>query len=309
VNRRRALARIVMSLLIGMGIGWGVNHLNWTAPIERQLWSRAVPSPVETLPDSTIGHLRLFVLAGQSNMSGRGQLDALAQTPLPGAFVFGNDYRWNQAREPIDDTSRQVDLVSRDAVVGVSPGRSFAAAIRDAHPEYSVGLIPCAKGGSSIHQWQPDLRETTLYGSCLKRVQAASVVGTVDGILFFQGETDALTHRPRGAESYSSWNVQFEAVVSAWRDDLNRPNLPVVFAQIGTLMADSIRFSKWKTVQENQRRIDIPNTKMVRTEGLPVQEDGLHYTTAGYRAIGQRMATAYSELIHASASGPSTESP
>lgn len=299
-----------MSLVIGTGFGWVANHLNWTEPIEQRLWTRTIPAPVQVLPDSVIGQIELFVLAGQSNMSGRGSLDAQGRTPVPGAYVFGNDYRWHPAREPIDDTTRQVDLVSRDAVVGVSPARSFAAVLRKARPSRSIGLIPCAKGGSSITQWQPSLRETTLYGSCLKRIQAASTVGQVAGILFFQGETDALSPETTSQPVVGArWDSSFSALVKRWRSDLKRPNLPVVYAQIGSLDAVSSQFSGWTAVQESQRRLDLLKTQMVVTQGLPLQEDGLHYTTEGYRTIGERMAKAYLELTTSSASAPSTESP
>lgn len=308
-NRAGAVPGLVIGLVIGLGLGWGANQLGWTEPIEQRLWSHAAPEPVEVLPDSVIGRLHLFVLAGQSNMSGRGRLDARAQTPVSGAYVFGNDYRWHPAREPTDDPTRQVDLVSRDAVVGVSPGRSFAATIREAHPERSVGLIPCAKGGSSIAQWQPSFRETTLYGSCLKRIQAATVVGDVAGVLFFQGETDALTPADvPGPVAGADWGSAFKHLVRAWRRDLQRPDLPVVFAQIGSLGADSSRFSQWREVQESQRRVSLPHTQMIDTEGLPLR-DGLHYTTDAYRTIGRRFATAWLRLASRASDGSITRSP
>jgi hypothetical protein len=297
-----------MGLVLGVGLGWGANQLGWTEPIEHRLWGAVVPAPVEVLPDSVVGRMSLFVMAGQSNMSGRGRLDARARTPVAGAYLFGNDYRWHPAREPTDDTTRQVDLVSRDAVVGVSPGRAFATAIREAHPGRPVGLIPCAKGGSSIAQWQPSFRETTLYGSCLKRIRAAGVVGDVACILFFQGETDALTPAEApGPVAGSEWAYAFERLVRAWRRDLQRPDLPVVFAQIGSLGADSSRFAGWRAVQESQRRVSLPHTRMIETKGLPLQDD-LHYTTGAYRTIGRRFAGAWLDLTSEASAGRVTRS-
>ncbi len=43
----------------------------------------------------------------------------------------------------------------KPGIAGVGLGRSFAIAIADANPGVTVGLIPCAVGGSPIGSWQP----------------------------------------------------------------------------------------------------------------------------------------------------------
>jgi hypothetical protein len=63
--------------------------------------------------DALYGKLSLFVLAGQSNMSGRGELPP-SQASHPSVVMFGNDYRWRPAIEPVDDATRQVDVISLD---------------------------------------------------------------------------------------------------------------------------------------------------------------------------------------------------
>ena len=45
--------------------------------------------------------LKVFILAGQSNMSGHDDLSDSVPSGHPRAFVFGNDYRWRQATEPL----------------------------------------------------------------------------------------------------------------------------------------------------------------------------------------------------------------
>ena len=68
------------------------------------LWSRGL----------TFTQRLQFLVGGQSNASGRGVINALAARGDASTFVFGNDYVWRRAEEPIDDPTNQVDTVSAD---------------------------------------------------------------------------------------------------------------------------------------------------------------------------------------------------
>lgn len=224
-------------------------------------------------------------------MSGVGPLPEPNLTTSPLIFVFGNDYRWHVAQEPIDSPFDQVDYVSQDDFAGFSPGLSFAKRLLEEKPNKPLGLIPCAKSSSFIHEWRPNLSDNTLYGSCLKRIRAASTMGTVAGFLFLQGESDALVEPYRGQiPRHEEWAVRFIELVESLRHDLNMPLLPVIFAQIGPKPAEG--FAEWETVQAQQASIQLPATVMITTDDLSLQ-DGLHFTTDSYQVIGQRFAEAY----------------
>ncbi|MBD1847881.1 hypothetical protein H6F89_31785 [Cyanobacteria bacterium FACHB-63] len=51
----------------------------------------------------------------------------------------------------MDDLTNQVDKVSEDKDAGFGPSVSFATALLEQRRNMVIGLIPCAKGGSSIH--------------------------------------------------------------------------------------------------------------------------------------------------------------
>ena len=249
-----------------------------------------------SIPQKYQGKLQLFVLAGQSNISGLGDLPRSPANPNPKIYVFGNDYRWKLAKEPVDDPTNQVDKVSVDTPVGYGPAVDFATTVLKQRPNMVIGLIPCAKGGSTIHEWQRNLDENTLYGSCLKRVRAASLMGNVAGILFFQGEIDTVDPKenPKRKFSANQWANKFTVIVKNWRSDLKLPNLPVVFAQIGS-NTEPERFINWKVVQEQQRQVKLPFTAMIKTDDLALK-DYVHFTTESYQTIGQRFAKAYLTL-------------
>ncbi len=249
------------------------------------------------IPKEALGNLDLFILAGQSNMSGYGEINSDEVEIVPKAFVFGNDYHWRLAREPIDDPTGQVDLVSMDTEAGYSCGTAFAKALLGYYPNSFIGLIPCAKGGSSIEEWRRNLSENSLYGSCLKRTLAASPMGKIKGLLFFQGETDAMdpSLESQRVKYPFQWREKFSNLVRDFRNDLKIQNLPVVFAQIGS-NKDPEAFKNWKIVQEEQSHVRLPDCKMIKTDDLSLRDE-VHFDSKSYRIIGERFASAVVELM------------
>jgi len=248
------------------------------------------------IPQAYRGQLSLFILVGQSNMVGWAPIPQPEKTD-PRVYVFGNDYHWRIASEPVDQALNQVDKVSEDHFAAYGPALAFAFASLDRHPQDVIGLIPCAKNSSAIVQWQRNLSDQSLYGSCLKRAQAASPMGRIAGILFLQGETDAQDPvlYPEPEPQPFDWGPLFTAFITDLRNDLDEPELPVIFAQLGPdpLSKD---FLNWKIVQEQQASVVLPKAAMITTEDLPVL-DGVHFTAESYRTIGRRFAEAYWSLL------------
>lgn len=256
----------------------------------------SVVLPVVEIPAAYRERLSLFILAGQSNMVGWAPVPEGEATD-PRIFVFGNDYHWRLASEPIDSAYNQVDHVSLDRIAFFGPSMAFGIASLERRPHVVIGLIPCAKNASAIAQWQRDLSDLTLYGSCLKRARAASTMGKISGILFFQGETDAQDPilYPEVHANPSEWAQLFSTFVTDFRKDLSEPALPVVFAQIGSNTSPQ-DFPNWDVVKAQQSQVRLPVTVMITTDDLPLL-DGVHYTADGYRTIGERFAQAYRDLL------------
>lgn len=305
-NRRRRLGLAVLAVFLA-GAASGVlfqryvglgDTLRAAGIWEQRATAEVLPTPTRPprgLPQEFHGRLALFVLAGQSNMAGWGELPA-TQTLHPRAFVFGNDYVWRQASEPIDNPEGQVDPVSRS--VGLfGPGLAFATALLAERPEMGIGLIPCARGDTTISQWQRNLSDDTLYGSCLKRILAASTMGELAGVLFFQGEADALDpeQNPERVLSVANYGEMFAYYVDDVRSDVGQPDLPIVFAQIGTTTAVAA-FPNWSLIQQQQAALNLHCARMITTKDLTLGDD-VHYSTASYQLIGARFAAAYLELL------------
>ncbi|UAL11550.1 sialate O-acetylesterase [Caulobacter segnis] len=237
----------------------------------------------------------VYLLTGQSNMSGRGLLEELTPEERladPAIQLYGNDGVTRPALDPLDDPASQVDAVSTDVQAAVGPGLFFARTLRGLNGR-PILLVPCAKGGSSIGQWTPSEARDTLYGSCLARVR--EVGGRVKGILWYQGESDA--GRP---DSAAGWREGFEALVGRFRSDLKAPRLPLVLVQLADPPSPEVSAPRtypcWAAIQAVQAGPTPACVAMVPAQGLPLKADTLHLTTAGQRVLGGKLAEAMDGL-------------
>ncbi len=234
---------------------------------------------------------QVFLLMGQSNMSGRGDLaDAPPEllVPDPRIQVLANDGVLRPAIEPLDISVGQIDQVSADRHAGVGPALTFAKTIIEARPETSILLVPCAKGGSLIAAWAPAQATDTLYGSCLARARIAAQNGRIEGVLWYQGESDAAS-----SDLARAWPAAFESIVSSLRNDLSLPDLPILMVAIGDPPFHgpyAERFPAWREVQAAQEAFSIAGVTVVRAATLSRNEDELHLSVAGTMELGRRLA-------------------
>ncbi|MDG2127900.1 MAG: sialate O-acetylesterase [Fuerstiella sp.] len=85
-----------------------------------------------------------MLLMGQSNMVGRGEMTRWP--PHPRVLSFNRAGKWIPAVDPLHETS------SRDRV---GPGVSFARGMLHVVDQgITIGLIPCAVGGSPLSRWE-----------------------------------------------------------------------------------------------------------------------------------------------------------
>ncbi len=168
----------------------------------------------------------IYVVAGQSNASGRGTSPNWYTSPVFRAALYGNDDRWKELNDPVDSVVGQVDPVSADPQAGGSVWPLLATELMAAET-VPVAFVPCAKGTTPIWRWEenpaaPHSRDT-LYGSMLRRVRA--VGGRVRAVLFWQGEADA-----RRFTSEQVYAAALRRLAAAVAQDCGAP---LVAAQIG----------------------------------------------------------------------------
>ncbi len=247
----------------------------------------------------------LWVLAGQSNMEGIGDMrDLEPSNPLVNSFDMADN--WTLAKEPLHVLAYSLDRVHWDhgrnpdrpnrlreqnldayfanLVKGAGLGLPFATEMVKL-TGVPIGLLPCAHGGTSMDQWDPakkDLVGDSLYGSMVRRVRAAG--GKVSGVLWYQGESDAT------AAAAPLYEDKFRRFIAAVRADLNQPNLPFYYAQIGQHV-NPTGHDEWDVVQEAERKLELElqNVGMVSTIDADL-DDAIHAGVESLKTIGHRFA-------------------
>lgn len=236
-----------------------------------------------TLPAGlTPARFHLYVLAGQSNMAGRGAVETVDKTPHPRVWMLNRDNQWVPATEPMH--------FDKPDVAGVGPGLAFARAMADADTSVLIGLIPCAVGGSAIDGWQPggyhEQTKSHPYDDAINRVQLAQKTGTLHGILWHQGESDS---RP---ELVAGYKQKLTQLISRFRRAFSAPTVPVV---VGTL-GDFYVTKNPSAVLINDLLRNLPKHESrvacVDASGLTDKGDQTHFNATSARELGSRYAKA-----------------
>ncbi len=186
---------------------------------------RSIARPALSKSLRFVGVGDVYVIAGQSNASGRGVAYSRYENAELRAGMFGNDDRWKELLDPVDSPVKQVDTVSRDSLAWGSVWPFVAEGLAAADP-VPVAFVPCPKSTTSIFRWLPDrvrpFSRATLYGSMVRRAKAA---GGVRAVLFWQGEADARSLVPQ-----QDYEEALSTLAAHVGEDLGAP---LVAAQIG----------------------------------------------------------------------------
>lgn len=169
-----------------------------------------------TATSNYVGVGDVFVIAGQSNASGRGTNSQSYSHATLKAAMYGNDYTWKELTDPTDDNTGQVDGVSDDGSnPGGSPWPLLATSIMT-DQGVPVAFIPCALGATAISQWAKgtDNNRATLYGSMQYR--AGLMASGVKAVLWWQGERDAVL-----GTAEATYNSALDAIANNIAADLS----------------------------------------------------------------------------------------
>lgn len=229
----------------------------------------------------------LYLLVGQSNMAGRGAVTPDDKIPSPRVLMLDQTGAWVPAVDPMH--------FDKPAAVGVGLGRTFGLRVAAATPGATIGLIPCAVGGSPIDAWRPGVfyepTKSHPWDDALRRARLALRHGTLKGILWHQGESDA---KPELAAAYAA---KLHDLIARLRRELDAADVPFIAGQMGRF-ADA----PWDEARERVDRAhrELPGqvrlAAYVSAEGLRHKGDKVHFDAASYRTLGERYAEAYLKI-------------
>lgn len=251
---------------------------------------------------SGVDTVHVFVAAGQSNMSGRGQ--PLVAPTSARILQFGANNR------VIEEAPIRLDMV--DAPAGTSPALFFAHNYLGSQPSnVAVLLIPAAKGGTTFTgspespaaEWTwtkgaAPAPEFALYERSVEQtldaIAAAKAAGyrvVLKGVLWHQGEGN-------GGDSPSVYSAALDALIANYRADLGDAHLPVM---IGQMCPEGIDLSTGR--QGIAGVHESTPTRVTRTGYAAATYDAhnpgdtTHFSTAGTSYLGDTFAAAYLQAL------------
>ena len=246
----------------------------------------------QTLAKPIPKDLDLFLLLGQSNMSGRNKVQTIDQTTVPGIYMLNKKGKWELAKEPL-----HFDMPGRSAV---GPGFAFARALKKKFPNRNIGLIPCAVGATPIKAWKPKATFKRAkhfykpYDDAIKRTKIALNQGQLKGILWLQGEADS-----KQLTNAKAYHKNITGVIERLRYDLKAYATPIVLAELGPFLAKHKSFPHYALVNQALNRTAklSPNIACISSQSLTSKGDNVHFDSPSIRILGARYADAYIKLI------------
>lgn len=242
----------------------------------------------DDVPDDAF---HLFLLMGQSNMAGYGDILPDDEKEMEGVRMLreakeqADKYNWIPARHPIHSRLKS----DRFGLAG-----PFAKTYRELFPQATVGLIPMAWGGAPVTKM---MKGTPLYQEIIDKSLWAKKQGKLKAVLWHQGESDTVTSQQ--ADLYEGRLLQ---LIKDIRLDLNEPDLIFIVGNLaefyGTGMDHSApeRVKQINKVKEILRNMPhkLPHVGFVESTGLRSHDHHqVHFDRESYIIFGKRYLDVY----------------
>jgi hypothetical protein len=222
--------------------------------------------------------LKVFILAGQSNMLGKakvGELPDELKAEQPKVLYSLNGKGWTPLCPPKKD----------DATVGpeISFGKEMSSKLNE-----PIGIIKQAIGGTNLAKdWDPN-DPKYLYSNLLAKVVAAKQTRPVEivGMCWLQGENDA-----KHEEMANAYGDNLAKFILRARKDFDSPNMFFVAGRVNPA------YPYVNAVRLAQEKCQVPGYAFVDCDKLPKLQDNLHYDTKGVVELGTKFADAMLDLM------------
>ena len=224
-------------------------------------------------------HFQLYILAGQSNMSGRGYItDEFKNEGDSRVFMLDKDNKWVLAKNPLH--------FDQPSIAGVGPGLAFGIAMAKAagDPKIRIGLIPCAVGGTPIEHWLPGAYDaatnTHPYDDAVLRIKTAMQYGVIKGIIWHQGEAD------KTPEKTKLYLARLKELIERFRTLVNDPKLPFIAGELGRFRPE------FSGINDELTKLPamVPYTAVATAEALTHRGDTVHFDSPSADELGKRYA-------------------
>ena len=248
------------------------------------------------------GKAKVFILSGQSNMSGGGHVvaDGLRFDPAVGdkVQIWDASDAWNKRGILGKWTSlNELQAMKKEMRADmIGPEFGFAKAMSGLYPADEIHLIKVSKGGTPIDWWLPSANgKANGHTHLLENLRNAlgKIEGNYEimGMLWMQGESDAKNQAD--AEAYQTKLEQFIALM---RKETGKPEMPFVIGKISSRILESKKFKMpfVKIVQSGQEAVTKTDKHAfaIDTDDLSQRDDFVHFDQEGQMGLGKRFGEA-----------------
>lgn len=220
--------------------------------------------------------LDIYLLIGQSNMAGRGEITTeYKEAGSPNVLMLDKENHWVPAKHPLH--------FDKPKIVGVGPGLSFGIEMAKGN-KHRIGLVPCAVGGTSINVWNPGgydkSTNTHPWDDMVKRLDTAMKAGTIKGVIWLQGEADSDSTKSIGYIS------KLEELINRLRTLTKNPSLPFVAGELGQYK------DQYRNINEKLAGLPakVSFTAIASSKGFTDVGDQTHFDSRSADEFGKRFA-------------------
>ena len=240
-----------------------------------------VELPVEKIPNK--GNLWVFILAGQSNMAGRGLVEPQDTIPNTRIYTINEQGDLIFAKEPLH--------FYEPSMRGLDCGLSFGKALIEQIPDsISVLVIPTAVGGSSITQWLNDSehRNVKLLSNFKEKVALGRRFGEIKGILWHQGESDAKL------DDVPQHQSRLSQLFQTFRNISGNEKTPILMGELGSYSSNDL----WLQINTQIKSYvsTDPYAELINTSDLKEKGDKVHFNSEAQRHMGERFASEFIKM-------------
>jgi hypothetical protein len=256
-----------------------IANTSWAQDVADAFFPKQIVVP-ERLPAKK--NVWVFLLAGQSNMAGRGMVEPADTIPNPRILTINKDNEIVVAKEPLH--------FYEPTRTGLDCGLSFARTLLKSAPrDVYILLVPTAVGGSSIHHWLQDStwRDVKLLSNAKEKLALAQKVGVVKGILWHQGESNSNT-----PDDIAQHPARLKMLTNTFREIAGDRQLPFLMGQLGSFSKNPEQFKRLNQQLNAYSKTD-KYSAVIDTGDLSHKGDNLHFNSEGQRKMGQRFAQVY----------------
>lgn len=267
---------------------WAWAHTAWAGDLQRPEHGKKI---------------KVFILAGQSNMEGRADGNKLTSQDrqrlekVQGRVQLAFNDEPIRALDVVKPSAEIAEIYQRDFIFG--PELFFGVAMAEAWPKEKILLIKRAEGATSLHGcWNPDWRpgKATAMGEESQPRLYSALTAYVEKVLsryrdndyeicamlWVQGETDA-----GNKTAATAYGDNLQALIERIRQDMGRQALPFLLFQVGH---GQVVAGMKRTAREVSNVTLIPQSlDPVSLDFYGKMKNG-HYNDDGMRKLGHRFA-------------------